>query len=157
LEGLCGGGRLCVGQRAGRARGRRDGGPDAVGDVRAGRHGADAEWIDRGHHITSMSAWIAPAALTACRIAIMSRGPMPSALRPSTNCCSETPSLTTASFLPSSWTPTRVRGVTTVVPRENGLGWLTCGDSVIVTVRLPWAMATVATRTSRPITMMPER
>ena len=45
------------------------------------------------HHITSMSAWIAPAALIACRIEIMSRGPMPSALRPSTTCCSDTPSL----------------------------------------------------------------
>ena len=30
------------------------------------------------HHITSMSAWMAPAALMACRMAIMSRGPMPS-------------------------------------------------------------------------------
>ena len=44
------------------------------------------------HHITSMSAWMAPAALIACRIAIRSRGPMPSALSPSTSCCSDTPS-----------------------------------------------------------------
>src|ERR1700733_15326316 len=109
------------------------------------------------HYITSMSAWIAPAALIACRIPIRSRGPMPSPLRPSTSCCNDTPSLTTANFLPSSVTPTRVFGVTTVRPRDSGLGWLTCGLSEIVTVRLPCATATVATRTSRPITMMPER
>src|SRR6478672_12111780 len=95
------------------------------------------------HHITSMSAWIAPAALIACRMLIRSRGPMPSPLRPSTSCCSETPSFTTASFLPSSVTPTLLRGVTTVRPRDSGLGWLTCGLSEIVTVRLPCATATV--------------
>src|ERR1700722_14555265 len=111
----------------------------------------------RLHHSTSMSAAIAPVALIACRMPIRSRGPMPSPLRPSTNCCSDTPSLTTASFLPSSVTATLVRGVTTVRPRDCGLGWLTCGLSEIVTVRLPCATATVATRTSRPITMMPER
>src|SRR6476661_2328805 len=110
------------------------------------------------HHITSMSAWMAPAALIACRIAIRSRGPMPSALSPSTSCCSDTPSLTKASFLPSSCTPIRVRGTTCVVPpREKALGWLTCGVSEIVTVRLPCATATIDTRTSRPITIMPER
>ena len=42
-------------------------------------------------------------------------------------------------------------------PRENGAGWLTCGVSVMVTVRLPCATATMETRTSRPMTMMPER
>src|ERR1700761_693106 len=109
------------------------------------------------HHITSMSASMAPAALMACRMPIRSRGPMPRPLRPSTSCCSDTPSFTSANFLPSSVTPTRLFGVTTVRPRDNGLGWLTCGLSEIVTVRLPWATATVATRTSRPITMMPER
>src|SRR5579863_10115772 len=109
------------------------------------------------HHITSMSAWIAPAALIACRMEMRSRGPMPSALSPSTICCSETPSCTRASFFPSSTTPTLVRGTTTVLPRENGAGWLTCGVSEIVTVRLPWATATVDTRTSRPITITPER
>ena len=50
-----------------------------------------------------------------------------------------------------------MRGTTAVWPRENGCGWLTCGVSEIVTVRLPCATATVETRTSRPITMMPER
>ena len=49
------------------------------------------------------------------------------------------------------------RGTTTVSPRDSGAGWLTCGASEIVTVRLPCATATVATRTSRPITIMPER
>src|SRR6476646_2118905 len=128
-----------------------------IGDGRLGRRAVCGANRSGLHHITSMSAWIAPAALIACRMAIRSRGPMPSPLRPSTSCCSDTPSLTTANFLPSSVTPTLVRGVTTVRPRDSGLGWLTCGLSEIVTVRLPWATATVATRTSRPITMMPER
>src|SRR5712671_5330807 len=74
---------------------------------------------DAVHHITSMSACIAPAALIACRMPIRSRGPMPRLFKPSTSCCSETPSFTTASFLPSSETPTLERGVTTVRPREN--------------------------------------
>src|SRR6195256_2160791 len=126
---------------------RRLGGHAAVGAVDQART----------HHITSMSAWIAPAALIACRMPIRSRGPMPRPLRPSTSCCSETASFTSANFLPSSVTPMLVRGVTTVRPRDSGLGWLTCGLSEIVTVRLPCATATVATRTSRPITMMPER
>src|SRR6185312_11847115 len=43
-----------------------------------------------GHHITSISAWMAPAALMAWRMAIRSRGPMPSAFSPSTSCCNET-------------------------------------------------------------------
>src|SRR2546429_849278 len=123
-----------------------------------GRHAACVA-VDQAslHHITSMSAWIAPVALIACRMPIRSRGPMPSPLRPSTSCCSDTPSFTTANLLPSSETPTLVRGVTTVRPRDSGLGWLTCRLSEIVTVRLPCATATVATRTSRPITMIPER
>ena len=88
-------------------------------DAVRGRRRADAS--DCRHHITSMSAWIAPAALIACRIEIRSRGPMPSALRPSTSCCSDTPSLTTASFLPSSCTPMRVRGTTTVCAARERL------------------------------------
>src|SRR5712692_7284831 len=121
------------------------------------QHRIDGERHGRGHHITSMSAWMAPAALMACRMAMRSRGPTPSALRPSTSCCSDTPSLTSASLRPSSCTPTRVRGTTTVRPREKGAGWLTCGVSEMVTVRLPCATATMETRISRPITMMPER
>ncbi len=49
-----------------------------------------------------------------------------------------------------------VRGTTTVSPWPNGLGWLTCGVSVVRMVRLPWAMATVETRTAEPMTMVPE-
>src|SRR5690349_19015132 len=74
------------------------------------------------HHITSMSAWIAPAALIACRMVIRSRGPMPIALRPSTTCCRDTPSRTTNIFFPSSWTPMLVRGTTRVLPRAKGSG-----------------------------------
>src|SRR6185503_10547360 len=136
FAGLCGAARRCVALGAGE---RRAG----VGRKLRGES-------DGSHHITSISAWIAPAALIACRIAIMSRGPMPSALRPSTSCCSDTPSLTSASFLPSSCTPTLVRGTTVVRPRASGFGWLTCADSEMVTVRLPCATATVDTRTSRP-------
>jgi len=51
----------------------------------------------------------------------------------------------------------RVRGTTRVRPREKGAGWLTCGLSLILTVRLPCDTATVDTRTSRPMTMTPER
>src|SRR5215469_13773478 len=108
-------------------------------------------------YMVSMSAWIAPAALIAWRMAIRSRGAIPSAFNPSTTCCSETPSETIASFLPSSCTPTRVRGTTRAWPRARGGGWLTCGVSLIVTVRLPCATATVETRTSRPMTITPER
>ena len=36
-----------------------------------------------------------------------------------------------------------MRGTTRVWPRENGAGWLTCGVSEMVTVRLPCATATV--------------
>src|SRR6202044_3309876 len=131
----------------------------AIGGHRCLGGGRTVAAADRGclHHITSMAASIAPAALIAWRMPIRSRGPMPKPLRPSTSCCSETPSFTSASFLPSSLTETLERGVTTVRPRDSGLGWLTCGLSEIETVRLPWATATVATRTSRPITMMPER
>src|SRR5580692_4556792 len=161
LEILC----RCLGLGLGLRRDLGQGGGEVV--IRPAVDGRDRRIGDgavvetagqaRLHHITSMSASIAPAALIACRMPIRSRGPMPSPLRPSTSCCSDTPSLTTASFLPSSVTATLVRGVTTVRPRDCGLGWLTCGLSEIVTVRLPCATATVATRTSRPITMMPER
>ena len=43
-----------------------------------------------------------------------------------------------------------------VLPWLNGAGWLTCGVSVTVIVRLPWAIATVEMRTSLPITTTPE-
>src|SRR3984885_2640678 len=142
-------GMTAIGRRRGLAVGRQAGGDVAACDAGVGGCGL--------HHIPSMSASMAPAALIACSMPIRSRGPMPSPLRPSTSCCSKTPSLTSANFLPSSVTPTREFGVTTVRPRDSGLGWLTCGLSEIETVRLPWATATVATRTSRPITMMPER
>src|SRR6185312_16097253 len=107
--------------------------------------------------ITSISAWSAPAALIACRMEMMSRGPTPSAFNPSTRCCSDTPSCITAMRLPrlsSTWM--LVRGTTWVVPvLEKGVGWLTWGVSVTLMVRLPWAIATVEMRTSAPITITP--
>ena len=57
----------------------------------AGPRHRDAVASAVGHHITSISACSAPAALIACRMAIMSRGPTPSALRPSTSSCRLTP------------------------------------------------------------------
>lgn len=38
----------------------------------------------------------------------------------------------------------------------KALGWETCGVSVMRIVRLPWAMATVFTRTRSPMTMVPD-
>src|SRR5262249_60196863 len=108
-------------------------GPLGRGGMRVGGDRVDDA---ASHHITSMSAWMAPAALIACKMLIMSRGPMPSPLRPSTSCCSDTPSFMIANFLPSSDTATFERGVVTVRPRDSGAGWLTCGLSEIVTVRL---------------------
>src|SRR5690242_8415448 len=111
------------------------------------------------HHSTSISAWRAPAALIAWRIAIMSRGPMPSALRPLTSSCSVTLAGSTARRRCAfSSTSMSVRGTTVVTPvEENGLGCETCGVSVTRMVRLPWAMATVLMRTFSPMTMVPER
>ncbi len=49
-----------------------------------------------------------------------------------------------------------VRGTTTVSPSLNGFGCDTPGVSAMVTVRFDCATATVETRTSLPMTMMPE-
>src|SRR6185437_15048718 len=111
------------------------------------------------HPITWISACSAPAALIACRIEMMSRGPTPSAFRPSTSFCKLTPPLeSTAMRLPLlSSTEMVVRGTTLVSPPlENGSGWLTSGASLTLMVKLPCAMATVETRTSAPITITPE-
>src|SRR6185295_18187584 len=73
--------------------------------------------IGRGHYITWISACRAPAALIACRIEIMSRGPTPRAFSPLTSVCRLTPLLSTTSRLPlSSSTSICVRGTTTVWP-----------------------------------------
>src|SRR5690606_25068220 len=121
--------------------------------VLAGRQaGADAGGI---HHSTSISAGRAPVALIACRMAMRSRGEMPSALRPSTSCCSVTDSCTTCRAV-SVWLTLRsVLGSIAVRPGENGAGCTTSGFSAMVTVRFDWATATLETRTSWPMTMMP--
>jgi hypothetical protein len=115
--------------------------------------------IDAGAHpITSMSACSAPAALIACRMEMMSRGPTPSAFRPSTSRCRLTPSLSTAILLPlpsSTWIC--VRGTTSVVPPlAEGKRLAHFGRLVTLMVRFPCAMATVEMRTSEPITMTPD-
>src|SRR4051794_29287775 len=70
--------------------------------LRHSHRGRDRERCQRSHHhITSISACRAPDALIACRIAIRSRGPIPSALRPSTSSRRVTPSRTSASLLAS--------------------------------------------------------
>src|SRR6185312_2725148 len=82
------------------------------------------------HPITWISACNAPAALIACRMEMMSRGPTPSAFNPSTSFCKLTPPLeSTAMRLPLlSSTEMVVRGTTLVSPPlENGSGWLTSG------------------------------
>src|SRR6185437_1635468 len=61
-----------------------------------GRRGLDQAWRQDGgrkvgHHITSMSACRAPAALMVCRMEIMSRGVTPSALSPETRLASDAP------------------------------------------------------------------
>src|SRR5690606_2262454 len=112
--------------------------------------------VDFGHHSTSISAWRAPVTLMACRMAIRSRGEMPRALRPSTNCCSVTVSGTSWSAVSNWLTLSVVLGSTAVWPRLSGLGCTTSGFSAMVTVRLDWATATAETRTSLPMTMMPE-
>src|SRR5690606_28812658 len=108
-------------------------------------------------HITSISACSAPAALMACRMLIMSRGLTPRAFRPLTRSDSEAPPPTMRICRPrSSSTETSDWGTTAVSPpRLKGSGWLTSGVSCTETVRLPWAMATVETRTASPMTMTP--
>jgi len=50
---------------------------------------------------------------------------------------------------------TSLSGTTVVSPPEKGAGWLTNGVSCTDTVRFPWAMATVETRTFSPMTITP--
>src|SRR4051812_15209918 len=92
---------------------------DAAGHARrtAKIHALDRGSLEaeRAHHSTSISAWRAPAALMACRMAIMSRGPMPSALRPFTSSCKVTLAGSTASRrCEFSSTSISVRGTTVV-------------------------------------------
>src|SRR5262249_16972310 len=94
-----------------------------IGDfrIRGGRFRArqrrgdlQIDWrAEVAHPITSISACSAPAALIACRIEIMSRGPIPSAFKPFTSSCRLTPPFTMARRLPmSSSTSMPVRGTT---------------------------------------------
>src|SRR5215471_8722580 len=69
--------------------------------------------IRRAHPMTWISACSAPAALIACRIEIMSRGPTPRAFNPLTSTCRLTPSCSTMSWRPiCSSTSISVRGTT---------------------------------------------
>src|ERR1700712_2680262 len=86
------GGRVRLGGVASRPRRRRQ---------RRGLGHHQAGGSARVHQpITWMSAWSAPAALMACRMEMRSPGPTPSALSPSTRCCSETPSSIPVILLP---------------------------------------------------------
>jgi len=99
---------------------------------------------------TSMSAWMAPAALIAAG-SRSDRAADASAFSPSTSCCSDTPSLTDRELLAVLLhAHARAWSHPGLGQRENGCGWLTTGVSEMVTVRLPCATATVDTRTSRP-------
>src|SRR4030081_2500770 len=88
-----------------------------------GREGA-------GHHITSMSAWMAPAALIACRIEMRSRGPMPSALRPSTSCCSDTRTSRPITMMPER--------LSMMILAERSGSICSCSISVSKATTLPW-------------------
>src|SRR5690606_18147805 len=108
------------------------------------------------HQITSISACRAPAALMACRMLIMSRGLTPRAFKPLTKVDREVEPPTiriwrpvSSAMLMSDW------GTSAVWPALKGSGWLTKGDSWTETVRLPWATATVETRTASPMTITP--
>src|SRR5690606_5145211 len=116
------------------------------GDLTWGEAGAG--WLDDIPHSTSISACRAPVALMAWRMAIRSRGEMPSALRPSTSSCSDTDSLTTAKAVSERLALRLVLGSTAVTPKLSGLGCTTSGFSAMVTVRLDCATATLDTRTS---------
>src|SRR5205807_1241949 len=79
------------------------------------------ERADFGHYINSISAWSAPAALIACRMLIMSRGPTPREFRLLTSSCRLTPERITAmrrSLCSSTWI--LVRGTTTVAAPPVG-------------------------------------
>src|SRR5215217_808200 len=80
----------------------------------------------KAHHITSISAWRAPAALMACRMEIMSRGVTPRALSPLTRLASDAPFFKVISWRPRSSSTVTCDWLTTVVsPRLKGAGWLT--------------------------------
>ena len=85
------------------------------------------------HYITSMSAWIAPEALMACRMPIRSRGPMPRPVEAVDQLLQRDAILHDGEFLAVFLNTDPCVGVTIVRPRENGAGWLTCGLSEIVT------------------------
>src|SRR5690606_9588999 len=127
LEGL--GGLLdlpALGQFGGAAR-------PGLGGEEGGRQGDGA---GQAHHITSMSACRAPAALMVCRMEIMSRGVTPRAFSPATRLAREAPFFTVTNLRPfSSSTATPDCGTMAVWPWLNGAGWLTAGLSVTVMVR----------------------
>src|SRR5574344_1550227 len=92
-------------------------------------------------HITSSSAFKAPAALMACKIASRSWGVAPKAVSERTTSANWGDACTLM-MLPGSWvTWMLLFSRTTVWPCDSGLGWLMTGVESMVMARLPWAMA----------------
>src|ERR1039457_6758231 len=113
--------------------------------------------VGRTHQITSISASSAPAERRACRMAMMSRGVEPMAASARQSSSTVAPCFSTMLRAFSSLAPTVVCGTTSVVPCESGPGCDTARLVWISTFRLPCRMATGATRTSLPRTMVPVR
>src|SRR5687768_1079837 len=109
------------------------------------------------HQMISSSALSAPAERIACKIASRSPGVAPSVLSAFTTSASFAPAGSATRPLPSCFTCTSARSVTTVWPCENGAGWLMMGSLLIVTVRLPCATAQASIVTDWFMTIEPVR
>src|SRR5690606_30986774 len=131
--------------------------PVQVGVGAAVEAGCESGIHGRLRQITIRSACKAPACLSASRMAIRSEGAAPTWLTARTISSSVVPGPNLNIGLASCSALTLELGTTTVWPSEKGSGWLTCGSSEIVTVRLPWVTAAGCTRTFWPMTMVPVR
>src|SRR5690606_4813038 len=109
------------------------------------------------HQMTSSSALSAPAWRSASRIAIRSPGAAPTSFTARTISSRAVPPSNLNIRLPSCAVLTVEAGATTVLPAPKLPGWLTCTDSLMVTVSDPWATAAGITRTCEPITTVPVR
>src|SRR4051794_28371671 len=120
--------------------------------------GGVAGVLDRaGHHITSRSASMAPAAFMACRTAMRSRGPTPRRLSAFTRSSTEVVAGRATAVLVDSFTSTVAALPCTVLPWEKGPGCETTGCWETAICSPPWATATGRMRTPWPATMVPVR
>ena len=82
----------------------------------------------------------------ACKMEIKSCGLAPKVLSDLMTSDSEAPAGTLSKAPPAWLTSICERCVLTVVPPENGLGWLITGSLLMTTDKLPWAMAQFSMR-----------